>query len=72
MVTYGLAFEFARAAGQSWGQVLGQAGRPLVTPFRRQGETVCFGPDGKAIYLTSERRPAPLYEMNIDRLRKLP
>lgn len=72
MVTYGLTFEFVRPAGQAWGEVFGQAGRPLVTPFRRQGETVCFGPHGRVIYLTSERRPAPLYEMNLGRLRESP
>ena len=70
IATYGLAFEFNRATGESWSQVLSQDGRPLVTPFRRQGETICYGREGAAIYLTSEGRPTPLFEIRLDRQRE--
>jgi hypothetical protein len=32
----------------------------IAAPARRQGEAVCFGHDGKTIYLTSEGSPCPL------------
>jgi hypothetical protein len=34
-------------------------------PQRRQGETVCYGPDGKTLYLTSEFAPTPLFEVPV-------
>jgi hypothetical protein len=32
-------------------------------PLRRQGESICYGPDGRSLYLTSEKLPTPLIEI---------
>jgi hypothetical protein len=36
---------------------------PVELGFRRQGEAVCYRPDGKAILATSEDTPSPLIEV---------
>ena len=63
IATYGLAFEFVRLTSQSWSQALAQSGRPVILPFRRQGESICYGADGKTLYLTSEKLPTPFFEL---------
>ena len=35
--------------------------REIIVPERVQGESMCFGPDGKTLYLTSENLPTPLF-----------
>ena len=62
LVTYGLAFELFRAQDETWSQAFARTGRPLIMPFRRQGESICYGPDGRKLYLTSEKRPTPFFE----------
>ncbi len=32
-------------------------------PQRNQGESVCYGADGRTLYLTSEFAPTPLLEV---------
>jgi len=61
--TYGHAFEFCRGKDETWAEAFSRPPRELTVPRRRQGETICFGPDGRTIYLTSEKRPTPLWEV---------
>ncbi len=63
VLTYGLAFEYTRAAGEKWAAAFRRGGRKLRMPGRRQGESICYGPDGKTLYLTSEKLPTPLLEV---------
>ncbi len=63
--TYADAFEFTRRDNQTWLQALDEIPRQLKMPQRDQGESICFGPDGKTLYLTSEKRPTPLWEVPI-------
>lgn len=37
----------------------------IQVPPRRQGEAICFSPDGKHVWLTSEHRPTPLIEVKL-------
>ena len=37
----------------------------IVLPVRVQGEAICYGQDGKTLYLTSEKRPTPLWEVPV-------
>lgn len=37
----------------------------LAVPFRKQGEAICFSPTGSHLWLTSEFRPTPLYEVAV-------
>ncbi len=36
----------------------------LILPPLRQGESICFAKDGKTIYATSEKLPAPIYKLS--------
>jgi len=63
LLTYKDAWLFERAEGATWADALGEPGRRIALPKRRQGEAVCFGQDGLTLFLTSEKLPAPLFEV---------
>lgn len=63
--TYLDAFEFTRNKNQTWAQAFDNIPRQIKMPYRKQGESICFGPDGKTLYLTSENRPTPLWKIPI-------
>ncbi len=71
VLTYGDAFEFVRRPEETWTQGFSRSPRPIRMPERVQGESVCYGPDGKTIYLTSEcgtfnsGDPSPLLEVPV-------
>jgi hypothetical protein len=63
--TYRHAYEFSRAANETWDTAFSRKPVEVVLPVRRQGEGICYGPDGKTLYLTSEKRPTPLWEVPV-------
>jgi len=63
VATYWHATEYARSPGEAWSAAFARRGRRISVPGRRQGESICFGHDGKTIYLTSEGSPCPLLEV---------
>lgn len=65
VVTYGNAFEYTRRADEDWGKGFSRPPREIVLPDRAQGEAICYGADGKTLYLTSERLPTPLWEVPV-------
>ncbi|MCC7205210.1 MAG: hypothetical protein IT441_09030 [Phycisphaeraceae bacterium] len=56
-------FEFTREPGQAWAQVLASKAELVPSPLLHQGEAVCYGLDGRTLYVTSEGRPCPLWEL---------
>jgi hypothetical protein len=65
VLTYGNAFEYYRADGDDWAKAFSRRGRIVAMPRREQGESACYGSDGKTLYLTSEKIPAPLWEVPV-------
>jgi len=63
--TYGHAYEFSRAKDEDWSAGFSRKPCEIKLPPRRQGEAICYGPDGKTLYLTSEKRPTPLIEVPV-------
>lgn len=61
--TYLAAYEWSIAPGRSFGEVFKATPRQTFLPLTRQGEAICYRPDGKAWLVTSETTPAPLYEI---------
>jgi hypothetical protein len=60
--TYTDAYELALPDGASdFEQIWNAVPRRVAFPKLEQGEAVCYSTDGKAIYTTSEKTPAPLY-----------
>ncbi|HEY0947405.1 MAG TPA: hypothetical protein VGD81_19130 [Opitutaceae bacterium] len=66
VLTYGDAWLFRRAPGQSWAAAL--AGRPEALPPHKlwQAEAACFTRDGRAIIVTSEGAGAPLLRYSFE------
>jgi hypothetical protein len=62
-LTYLSAYEYTRRRGQTWTQAFQSEPRTISVPGRQQGESVCYGRDGKTLYLTSEKTPTPLLEL---------
>lgn len=63
VLTYGNAYEYTRGPKEDWGQGFSRSPREIALPERVQGESICYGHDGKTLYLTSERLPTPLWEV---------
>ena len=60
VLTYRDAYAFRRRDEEPWSRVLARAPRALGMPFLVQAESVTFAPDGRSVYITSEKIPAPL------------
>lgn len=60
VVNYWQGFLYTRSGNQRWADALDRMPRPIALPARKQGESVCFGPDSRSLYLTSEKLPTPL------------
>ncbi|MBN2241056.1 MAG: hypothetical protein JW793_00085 [Acidobacteria bacterium] len=65
VLTYGDAYAFSRGGSETWAQAFSREGRLIRAPVRRQGESVCYGPDGRTLYLTSENAQQPLWEIPV-------
>ena len=65
LVTYGNAYEFVREEDEGWAAAFARQPRELLMPLRLQGESICYGPDGRTLYLTSEKLPTPLWEVPV-------
>ena len=63
VLTYGDAYEYTRGVKEKWGDAFSREPRRLAMPARAQGESICYGPDGRSLYLTSEKLPCPLLEV---------
>lgn len=60
LLTYGAVYYFPRAAGEDWTSAL--ARRPLAFDIRRvrDAEALAFGADGRSLYITTEKKHAPI------------
>ncbi len=67
VLTYADAYEFQRRRDESWASAFKRKPQVVKMPPRKQGESICYGPDGRCLYLTSERRPTPLWK--VERMR---
>jgi hypothetical protein len=65
VLTYGDAYEYVRGVNENWEQALATPPRQIVLPNRRQGESICYGSDGRTLYVTSEKLPTPLFEVRV-------
>jgi hypothetical protein len=63
LMTYTQAYEYARHPDESWTKAFNGEPRVIPMPRRLLGESVCYGPDGQTLYLTSEMIPTPLWEV---------
>ncbi len=65
VLTYADAYEYTRGESEDWATAFSRRPARIVLPERPQGESICYGPDGKTLYLTSEKLPTPLWEVPV-------
>lgn len=61
VLTLGQGYEFTRGEGETWTTAFSRQPRKINMPPRKQGESICYGANGRDLFLTSEFAPAPLF-----------
>jgi len=61
--TYLAAIELRWAEGRPFEDVFNAEPLLVKMPVERQGEAIAYSPDGKSLVTTSEKLPAPIYQM---------
>jgi hypothetical protein len=65
VLTYKNGFLFQRRLQEDWVQVFRKIPQQIKLPRLRQAEALCFAADGKTLFLTSEKTPAPLLRLPV-------
>ena len=65
ILTYRQPYLYDRYRNESWEKVFSRSPKALSMPRMRQAEAMCFSSDGTSLFVTSEKRPAPLYRLDI-------
>ena len=63
VITYRSLYRFRREPGEDWLTVLQRKPDEVVGPPSIQNEAISFSADGKAIYVTTEKRPAGIFRV---------
>ena len=65
VITYRSLYLFAREDSESWADAFQRQPVELVGPPGAHQEAVGFSADGRSVYVTTERRPAPLHRVDL-------
>ena len=65
VLAYKNAFLYKRPASDRWSGVFQKPPLLVVMPQLRQAEALCFDAQGRSLFVTSEKRPAPIYRLDI-------
>ncbi|MGQ9574938.1 MAG: SHD1 domain-containing protein [Thermoguttaceae bacterium] len=65
VLTSSYVYQYTRGPKEDWQAGFSRPPREIPLPKLAQAEAVCFGPDGKTIYVSSEKRPTPLVEIPV-------
>jgi len=63
VITYRSLYRFRRKPGEDWLSVLQRKPDEVVGPPSIQNEAIGYSVDGKSIYVTTEKRPAPVFRV---------
>jgi len=63
VITYRSLYRFQRDPGEDWLSALQKKPDEVVGPPAVQNEAIGYSVDGKAIYVTTEKKPAPVYRI---------
>jgi len=66
ILTFGAAYLYFRHADEDWADALQRAPQRVRIPALQQGEAIAFGRDGQTLYLTSEKRPTPIWRIPVE------
>jgi len=65
VLTLKLAYRFARLPGESWAETFARAPQTIPIPPLWQAEAIAFGSDGRTLYLSTEKRPTPIFRLEL-------
>lgn len=65
VITYRSLYLFERMNEESWAEAFQRPPLEVVGPPGTHDEAVAFSADGKTIFVTTERRPAPIYRLEL-------
>ena len=65
VLTYRSLYVYERAAEEAWAEAFQREPVEYLGPEGLHDEAVTFGLDGRSIYVTTERRPAPLHRLDL-------
>lgn len=65
VLTYRSLYLFQRRDGESWPEAFLRPPTEVEGPPGTHDEAVTFSLDGRSVYVTTERRPAPLYRLDL-------
>jgi hypothetical protein len=65
VLTYRSLYLFRREGTESWEEAFQRQPIEFIGPPGSYDEAVSFSLDGRAVYVTTERRPAPLYRLDL-------
>ena len=65
VLTYKNGYIFHRTAEEDWVQAFKKIPQRIRLPRLRQAEALCFAADGKTLFVTSEKIPAPLLRLDL-------
>lgn len=63
IVTYRSLYRFKRKPDEDWSSALQRKPTEVVGPPAVQNEAIAYSTDGKSIYVTTEKQPAPVYRI---------
>jgi hypothetical protein len=66
VITYRSLYLWSREAGESWADAFQKEPLEVPGPPGTHDEAVAFSADGKSVYVTTERRPAPIYRYDLE------
>jgi len=64
VITYRSLYLFHREEGETWGEAFQRAPVEYVGPPGYRDEAVALGQDSDTVFVTTERRPAPIYRLD--------
>ena len=65
VLTYTAVFEYHRRAGESWAEAFRRRPQWVALPSAGQVEGICYGPEGRRLYISSEGRHSALWEIEL-------
>ncbi len=63
VLNYRRAYLYTRSANEGWGSAVARAPLPIAFGWLAQAEALAFDHEGRRLWITSERLPAPLIEV---------
>lgn len=66
VITYRSLYRYKRQEGEDWLSAMQRKPEEVVGPPARQNEAITYSVDGKAIYVTTEKQPAPVYRFRFN------